>query len=227
MTNPRPVPLEVTGVRKAFRLRDQRIDVLNGAGLSPSCGQVTALVGRSGSGKTTLLQIAGLLATADAGSVRIGDVDATHLSDNRRADLRRSTIGFVFQAFNLLPQHSAARNVALPYLGGDRAGRAKAMRLLDRVGLAARADHRPSELSAGEQQRVAIARALINDPMVILADEPTGNLDAANEAAILTLFRDIAAEGRAVLLVTHSTAVAQAADTVIQMNQGATEVMSR
>jgi putative ABC transport system ATP-binding protein len=226
MISDRQCPLEVSGVHKAFRLRGERIAVLNGAGLRLDAGRVTALVGHSGSGKTSLLQIAGLLATADAGSVRVRGIDATGLDDNRRADLRRVALGFVFQAFNLLPQHNAVRNVALPYAGGAKAGHERALRLLDRVGLAARAGHRPAELSAGEQQRVAIARALINDPGVLLADEPTGNLDAQTEESILALFGEVAAEGRAVLLVTHSSVVARAAGTVVRMHQGTTEVMS-
>jgi ABC-type lipoprotein export system ATPase subunit len=142
------------------------------------------------------------------------------LNDGRRAALRRSQLGFVFQSFNLLPQHTALRNVAIPHLGSAREGVAKARRLLQRVGLADRAGHRPGELSAGEQQRVALARALINDPPVLLADEPTGNLDADSEAGILGLFREVADEGRAVLLVTHSSAVASSADTTLRMADG-------
>ncbi|MCW2643288.1 MAG: putative oligopeptide transporter, ATP-binding protein, partial [Dactylosporangium sp.] len=176
---------------------------------------------RSGSGKTTLLQIVGLLMPPDSGSVLIDGRDAWGLSDNDRTELRRSSLGFVFQAFNLLPQHTALRNVTLPHRGSARTGTAKARELLERVGLAARAIHRPNELSAGEQQRVALARALINDPLNVLADEPTGNLDAANERVMLTLFREIADEGRAVLLVTHSEAVAASADTVLRMSGGA------
>jgi ABC-type lipoprotein export system ATPase subunit len=221
MMNIQQSPLEARSVRKAFPLRAQRVSVLNDADLTLAPAQVTALVGRSGSGKTTLLQIIGLLTPPDSGSVLIDGRDAWQLTDNQRADLRRSSLGFVFQAFNLLPQHNALRNVALPYRGRAREGAAKAAQLLDRVGLADRASHRPSELSAGEQQRVAIARALINDPTTVLADEPTGNLDAANEKQVLEMFREIATEGRAVLLVTHSDAVAAAADTVLAMSAGA------
>src|SRR4051794_6228743 len=176
-----PTPMQARGVRKSFTLRGRQLEVLKDTDLSLLPGQITALVGRSGSGKTTLLQIIGLLMPPDSGSVLIDGRDAWALSDNERARLRRSSLGFVFQAFNLLPQHTALRNVALPHSAGARAGTAKARRLLERVGLAARAAHRPGELSAGEQQRVALARALINDPPMVLADEPTGNLDAANE----------------------------------------------
>ncbi|GIE83115.1 macrolide ABC transporter ATP-binding protein [Actinoplanes philippinensis] len=215
-------PLQVRDVHKSFALHGERIDVLRGADLSLAAGKVTALVGRSGSGKTTLLQIAGLLAGADRGSVRISGRDVHELSDNRRADLRRRSLGFVFQAFNLLPQHTAAKNVALPHLGGGRDAARRAHELLGRVGLGARAGHRPGELSAGEQQRVAVARALVNDPVVVLADEPTGNLDADSEAAVLALFREIARDGRGVLLVTHSEAVCRSADVVIRMSDGVT-----
>jgi ABC-type lipoprotein export system ATPase subunit len=213
--------MEARAVRKSFALRGREIAVLQDTDLCLSAGQITALVGRSGSGKTTLLQIIGLLMPPDSGSVLVGGRDAWTLNDNERADLRRSSLGFVFQAFNLLPQHSALRNVALPYRGSARAGTVRALDLLQRVGLAERATHRPNELSAGEQQRVALARALINDPETVLADEPTGNLDAVNEKAMLALFREIADEGRAVLLVTHSEAVAASADVVLHMFDGA------
>jgi ABC-type lipoprotein export system ATPase subunit len=222
MTTYPPYPLEVRDVHKAYALRGERVDVLRGARLSAPAGRVTALVGRSGSGKTTLLQIAGLLAVPDRGSVLVDGEDVGALSDNKRADVRRSSVGFVFQSFNLLPQHTAERNVALAYLGNGRDGADRARQLLERVGLAGRAGHRPGELSAGEQQRVAVARALVNDPSVVLADEPTGNLDETSEASVLALFRQIADEGRAVLLVTHSEAVCRSADVVLRMSDGIT-----
>jgi putative ABC transport system ATP-binding protein len=213
--------LEARGIRKQFSLRGQRLDVLNDASLQLPPGRVTALTGRSGSGKTTLLQVVGLLATPDSGSVLIHGHDTSGFDDDARTDLRQSSLGFVFQAFNLLPQHSAVRNVALPHIGRWREGLAKALHLLERVGLADRAAHHPAELSAGEQQRVAIARALVNDPAALLADEPTGNLDAATEQQVLELFHDIARDGRAVLLVTHSDAVSASADRVLTMLHGA------
>ncbi|MDW6062123.1 ABC transporter ATP-binding protein [Streptomyces sp. FXJ1.4098] len=218
--NPLPQPPEARAVHKSFALRDHRVDVLRGADLCPAPGRITALVGHSGSGKTTLLQILGLLLPPDSGSVRIEERDAWQLSDNERADLRRRRIGFVFQTANLLPQHSALRNVALPRPGDAHHARRAARELLDRVGLAGRADHRPGELSAGEQQRVALARALVNGAGTVLADEPTGNLDADNERRMLRLFRETADEGRAVLLVTHSPAVADVADTVLSVTDG-------
>ncbi|KAK1181414.1 ABC transporter ATP-binding protein [Streptomyces sp. NBS 14/10] len=218
--NPLPQPPEARAVHKSFALRDHRVDVLRGADLCPASGRITALIGHSGSGKTTLLQILGLLLPPDSGSVRIEERDAWQLSDNERADLRRRRIGFVFQTANLLPQHSALRNVALPHPGDAHHARRAARELLDRVGLARRADHRPGELSAGEQQRVALARALVNGAGTVLADEPTGNLDADNERRMLRLFRETADEGRAVLLVTHSPAVADVADTVLSVTDG-------
>ncbi|KIE22787.1 membrane protein [Streptomyces sp. MUSC 125] len=215
-----PIPLEARAVRKSFALHGRQVQSLKDTDLQLPSGQITALVGRSGSGKTTLLQIMGLLLQPDEGVVLIDGQDAWALGENQRADLRRSKLGFVFQAFNLLPQHSALRNVALAYHGNARVGAQKATGLLEHVGLANRIDHRPSQLSAGEQQRVALARALVNEPGTVLADEPTGNLDAANEHELLRLFRQIADDGRAVLLVTHSETVAAHADQVLRMSDG-------
>ncbi|MFE1951954.1 ABC transporter ATP-binding protein [Streptomyces sp. NPDC059524] len=223
------VLLRAEGVSKSYSLRGRRVDVLRDADLAVEGGKVTALVGHSGSGKTTLLHILGLLTPPDRGRVVVdgaagpggaGPVDTTGMSDRALADLRRSRLGFVFQSYNLLPQHSALRNVALPFRGRLADGERRARDLLARVGLADRAHHLPSELSGGEQQRVALARALINDPPVILADEPTGNLDTDSEELLLGLFRELADEGRAVLLVTHNPAVAEAADRVHLLERG-------
>ncbi|MFG2559568.1 ABC transporter ATP-binding protein [Streptomyces sp. NPDC048496] len=221
MTDRPPVTLSVQSVRKSYVLRGQRVDVLDNAALELPAGRITALIGRSGSGKTTLLQIMGLLLPPDSGTVLVDGCDAWSLPERERTRLRRSSLGFVFQAFNLLPQHSALRNAALPYLGSTKAGAQQARDLLERVGLADRAEHHPSELSAGEQQRVALARALVNNPGTVLADEPTGNLDADSEQRMLELFRQVADEGRAVLLVTHSATVASYADSVLRMDRGA------
>jgi ABC-type lipoprotein export system ATPase subunit len=188
-----------------------------------SAGQLTALVGRSGSGKSSLLNVLGALAPPDSGSVQINGVDLVGLSSAAAARLRGEQIGFVFQAFNLLPQLTAAQNVAMPYRRGVHAGATAAKELLGRLGLAERTGHRPGELSAGEQQRVALARALINDPALILADEPTGNLDGETEQQLLGLFCEIAAEGRTVLIVTHNNGVAGAADRVLRMHAGQLE----
>ncbi|MEV0963718.1 ABC transporter ATP-binding protein [Streptomyces sp. NPDC049910] len=211
----------------SYALRGRRVDVLREVDLCVRGGEVTALVGHSGSGKTTLLHILGLLTPPDNGRVLVGGTEGTRpmdtsgLSDGALADLRRNRLGFVFQSYNLLPQHSALRNVVLPFLGGRGEGEERARTLLARVGLAERADHLPSELSGGEQQRVALARALVNDPPVVLADEPTGNLDAESEDLLLGLFRDLADEGRAVLLVTHNPTVTAFADVVHRLEKGA------
>ncbi|MEU8991568.1 ABC transporter ATP-binding protein [Streptomyces sp. NPDC048558] len=220
------VLLRAEGVGKSYTLRGRRVDVLRGVDLAVRGGEVTALVGHSGSGKTTLLHILGLLTPPDSGRVVVEGthgarpVDTSDLSDGVLADLRRSRLGFVFQSYNLLPQHSALRNIVLPFLGRRGEGETRARELLARVGLAERADHLPSELSGGEQQRVALARALINDPLVVLADEPTGNLDAESEEVLLGLFRELADEGRAVVLVTHNPAVSNAADVVHRLDKG-------
>jgi putative ABC transport system ATP-binding protein len=212
--------LRAEGVGKSYPLRGRRVDVLQGVDLAVRGGEVTALVGHSGSGKTTLLHVLGLLTPPDSGRVWVEDTDTTGLGDGALADLRRGRLGFVFQSYNLLPQHNALRNVLLPYVGRRAEGESRARTLLERVGLAERADHLPSELSGGEQQRVALARALVNDPPVVLADEPTGNLDTDSEEVLLALFRELADEGRAVLLVTHNPTVSDAADTVHRLEKG-------
>ncbi|MEV6408584.1 ABC transporter ATP-binding protein [Streptomyces bobili] len=214
------VLLRAEGVGKSYSLRGERVDVLNDVDLAVGAGEITALVGHSGSGKTTLLHILGLLTEPDRGRVLLEGRDMSGLADGVLADVRRSRIGFVFQSYNLLPQHSALRNVVLPYVGRRAQGEERARRLLERVGLSARARHAPGELSGGEQQRVALARALINDPRVVLADEPTGNLDEASEEVLLGLFRELADEGRAVVLVTHNPTVSDTADVVHRLDSG-------
>jgi putative ABC transport system ATP-binding protein len=211
------------GLCKAYTTAGSRVEVLRDVSVELLAGQLTALVGRSGSGKSSLLNVLGALTPPDSGSVQINGVDLVGLGSAAAARLRGEQIGFVFQAFNLLPHLTAAQNVALPYRRGVHAGATAAKGLLGRLGLAERAGHRPGELSAGEQQRVALARALINDPAVILADEPTGNLDRETEQQLLGLFREIAAEGRTVLIVTHNDGVAEAADRVLRMDAGQLE----
>ncbi|WP_246561969.1 ABC transporter ATP-binding protein [Streptomyces roseirectus] len=212
--------LRTEGVGRTHTLRGARIDLLDDVTLDLEAGQITALVGHSGSGKTTLLHIMGLLDDPDRGRVFLGDDDMTNLAEAARADARRRRLGFVFQSHNLLPQHSAYRNILVPYAGSRTDGEPRARRLLDRVGLTARASHLPGELSGGEQQRVALARALINDPPVVLADEPTGNLDPDSERQLLTLFRELADEGRAVVVVTHNAAISDTADVVHRLEKG-------
>ncbi|MFF8191305.1 ABC transporter ATP-binding protein [Streptomyces bobili] len=216
--------LRAEGVGKSYPLRGRMVDVLREVDLTVRGGEITALVGHSGSGKTTLLHILGLLTQPDSGRVVVegadGPVDTSGLGDDALAGLRRRRLGFVFQSYNLLPQHSALRNVLLPYAGRRAEGEERARTLLARVGLAERADHLPGELSGGEQQRVALARALVNDPPAVLADEPTGNLDTDSEELLLGLFRELADEGRAVLLVTHNPAVSGFADVVHRLERG-------
>lgn len=212
--------ITAAGLHKSYATAQSRVDVLRGVSLELEPGELTALVGRSGSGKSTLLHILGALTQPDAGSVCVNGTEIVGLDSDATAKLRGRCIGFVFQSFNLIPHLTAAQNVALPFTHGARAGRDRALALLAQLGLASRATHHPGELSAGEQQRVALARALVNDPPVILADEPTGNLDGETEQELLDLFRSIAAEGRTVLVVTHNDAVSTAADRVIRMHQG-------
>ncbi|MFD4379297.1 ABC transporter ATP-binding protein [Streptomyces bacillaris] len=187
---------------------------------SAHAGELTAIVGHSGTGKSTLLHILGLLTEPDRGSVVVDGTDTSGLGDGELADLRRAKMGFVFQSYNLLPQHSALRNTLIPSVRRGKEAQDRARELLERVGLGERVDHLPAQLSGGEQQRVALARALVNDPPVILADEPTGNLDSESEQRLLAQLLELAREGRAVVVVTHNQAVSDAADRVYRMADG-------
>nr|WP_202438866.1 ABC transporter ATP-binding protein [Streptomyces sp. SID8356] len=187
---------------------------------SVHAGELTAIVGHSGTGKSTLLHILGLLTEPDRGSVVVDGTDTSGLGDGPLADLRRAKMGFVFQSYNLLPQHSALRNTLIPSVRRGKEAQDRARELLERVGLGERVDHLPAQLSGGEQQRVALARALVNDPPVILADEPTGNLDSESEQRLLEQLLELAREGRAVVVVTHNQAVSDAADRVYRMADG-------
>jgi putative ABC transport system ATP-binding protein len=186
-------------------------------------GSFVTIVGASGSGKSTLLNLMGTLDTPSAGKIYIEETELSGLDDNARTRLRRDKIGFVFQFFNLLPTLTAAENVALPARLAGRGGRdttERALQLLDRVGLSARAAHRPDQLSGGEMQRVAIARALMMDPPVILADEPTGNLDSETGKKVMSLLRDAVDSKRTVVLVTHDPKVASRGDRMLTMADG-------
>ena len=194
------VVLELAGVEKTYnRGKPNAVQVLQGVDLTVARGEVVALVAPSGAGKSTLLHIAGLLDTADAGSVRIGGADMAGLSDRRRTAVRRADVGFIYQFHHLLPEFSAQENIVLPQLANGvakAAAQARAMDLLTRVGIAPRAEHRPAALSGGEQQRVAFCRALANEPRLLLADEPTGNLDpAARMDRVLRLDKGHLTEG--------------------------------
>jgi lipoprotein-releasing system ATP-binding protein len=212
------------GVRRIFRQAATELVVLNGIDLVLRPGEIVALVGPSGAGKSTMLHVAGLLERADGGAVLIGGEDCGRLSDDRRTLLRRSEIGFVYQFHHLLPEFSALENVMLPQMIAAvprRQAREKAAGLLERVGLAPRAGHRPARLSGGEQQRVAIARALANDPKILLGDEPTGNLDQATGEnvleALLGLVRDT---GLAALIATHNLDLARRLDRIVALADG-------
>jgi len=216
--------LELRGVRRIFRQAATELVVLNGIDLVLRPGEIVALVGPSGAGKSTMLHVAGLLERVDGGAVLIGGEDCGRLSDDRRTLLRRSEIGFVYQFHHLLPEFSALENVMLPQMIAAvprRQAREKAAGLLERVGLAPRAGHRPARLSGGEQQRVAIARALANDPKILLGDEPTGNLDQATGEnvleALLGLVRDT---GLAALIATHNLDLARRLDRIVALADG-------
>jgi len=215
--------IDAEGLTKSYRKGATATQVLKDVTLRIAEGEFVAVMGPSGSGKSTLLNILGLLDRADGGRYRLGGVDVSTLDDDARSVARNRSIGFIFQQFHLLERASAERNVALPLLYSDAEpedGSALARCALEAVGLAHRAHHLPSELSGGEQQRVAIARALINNPSLILADEPTGNLDTEAGGEILETFQRLVARGRTVVLVTHDETVAAVARRTIFLADG-------
>jgi lipoprotein-releasing system ATP-binding protein len=215
--------LQLKNITKSYPSGEGKLDVLRGFNLEVKAGEIVALVGPSGCGKTTLLQIAGLLDSADAGEVFINGEDATKANDAKRTALRLKYLGFVYQFHHLLPEFSALENVYLPQLvAGCRLQVAKdrAKELLENFGLGERIHHRPSQLSGGEQQRVAIARALANNPKLLLADEPTGNLDPENASKVFAQFIQYAKKtGLAVLFVTHNADLAAQADRQIKLSK--------
>ena len=218
-----PPIIELEDVVKTYRMGPVAVQALRGVSFSVRAGEHVAIVGESGSGKTTLLGILGLLDRPAAGSYRLTGEEVSHLPESRRARVRGQRIGFVFQAYNLLPRASAYRNVELPLVYARvpaRARRDRVLAALDEVGLADRADHLPTELSGGQQQRVAIARALVTRPRVVLADEPTGNLDSASAEEVLALFDRLHAGGSTLVLVTHSSDVARRAERTLRMADG-------
>jgi len=216
--------LELRGVRKVFRQGTVELAVLNGIDLALMPGEIVALVGPSGAGKSTMLHVAGLLERPDGGAVLIAGRDCGSLSDEHRTMLRRRALGFVYQFHHLLPEFSAVENVMLPQMiaGVSRPdARRKAEALLGRVGLAERLAHRPARLSGGEQQRVAIVRALANDPKILLADEPTGNLDHTTAASVMeTLIDIVRAHGLAALIATHNLELAARLDRTVVLEDG-------
>jgi putative ABC transport system ATP-binding protein len=222
VTHDHPV-IQVRDVRKTYAIGDIAVHALNGVSLEIRRGEFVAIMGASGSGKSTLMNILGCLDAPTSGAYRLGGRDVLVENQDALSDLRNRYIGFVFQAFNLIPRTRAVANVELPlqYAGVPRAERRqRALAALDSVGLADRADHLPSELSGGQQQRVAVARALVTNPAMILADEPTGNLDTHSTAEVLGIFKRLSRQGRTIVLITHEDEVAQYAQRVIRVIDG-------
>jgi len=222
VSNPQPI-LKLRGITRDFKLGSQTVYVLKSIDLDIFKNQYVALMGPSGSGKSTLMNLLGCLDTPTAGSYELNGNDVSVMGDNELAEIRNHEIGFVFQTFNLLPRSTALENVALPlvYAGlGKEEREARAAEVLTQVGLADRMDHRPNQLSGGQRQRVAVARALVNNPALILADEPTGNLDSKTSLEIMKLFDEIQAAGNTVVLVTHEEDIAQHAKRVIRLVDG-------
>jgi putative ABC transport system ATP-binding protein len=213
--------IELENITKVYHMGEVEVPALRGVTLSVKQGDMVALIGASGSGKSTLMNIIGFLDKPTGGRYLLEGVDVSQLNDNRLAEMRNSKIGFVFQTYNLLPRANAVSNVELPLVyGGSRQKRKLAIEALERVGLAARANHKPTELSGGEQQRVAIARALVNNPSIILADEPTGNLDSNATAEIISIFCRLNQEGITIVLVTHEPDVASQARRIVRLLDG-------
>jgi putative ABC transport system ATP-binding protein len=215
--------LSLRDVRKTYVMGDLRVEALAGVSMDVYEGEYVAVMGPSGSGKSTLMHILGCLDVPTSGTYELAGTDVSRMTETELAEVRNRRIGFVFQGFNLLPTLNAWRNVELPllYAGVPReARRRRAAEALDKVGLADRMDHRPGELSGGQQQRVAVARALVTDPSLILADEPTGNLDSRASADVLGLFEELSNADRTIMLITHEPDVAAAAQRTVRIRDG-------
>jgi len=218
--------INITNIKRDFVLGSEIINVLKGIDLQINKGEYVALMGPSGSGKSTLMNLLGCLDTPTSGSYILNGKDVSQMHDDDLAEIRNNEIGFVFQTFNLLPRTTALDNVALPmiYAGYSKFDRNKrATEVLTQVGLDDRMDHQPNQLSGGQRQRVAVARALVNRPSIILADEPTGNLDSKTSIEIMKLFGDIHAAGNTVILVTHEEDIAKYAHRIIRLRDGLIE----
>lgn len=218
--------IRIEGLTKFYRIGEEIIKALNGVDLSINKNEYVALMGPSGSGKSTIMNIIGCLDTPTNGRYFLNGPDVAKLADNDLAEIRNKEIGFVFQTFNLLPRYSALDNVALPlvYAGISKDERTKlAKEALHQVGLGERMSHKPNELSGGQRQRVAVARALVNKPSIILADEPTGNLDTKTSHEIMNLFEEIHKAGNTIIIVTHEEDIAQMAHRIVRMRDGVVE----
>jgi putative ABC transport system ATP-binding protein len=219
--------IEIDGVTKRYKLGEQIVYALNGVNLNIERGEYTALMGPSGSGKSTLMNIIGCLDSPTEGTFFLNNKEVSKMSDSALSEVRNTEIGFVFQTFNLLNRLNAIENVSLPlvYAGIPKKEREeRAKEVLDKVGLGDRMSHKPNELSGGQRQRVAVARALINNPSILLADEPTGNLDTQTSHEIMALFEEIHSAGNTIVLVTHEEDIAQHAKRIIRLRDGVVEL---
>lgn len=218
--------IEARDIQKEYRMGTQTVHALRGVSFEIKKNEYVAIMGPSGSGKSTMMNVIGCLDTPSKGDYILNGHDVKKLSDNQLAEVRNREIGFVFQTFNLLPRSTALANVELPliYAGmSSRERRKRAVEVLEKVGLADRMDHKPNELSGGQRQRVAIARALVNNPSILLADEPTGNLDSKTGNEIMELFEDLYKAGNTIILVTHEEDIAEHARRVIRLRDGLLE----
>lgn len=218
--------IKLENIKRFFKIGDVEVQALRGVDLTINKGEYVALMGPSGSGKSTLMNLLGCLDTPSAGKYWLSGQDVSQMDDDELAEIRNKEIGFVFQTFNLLPRSTALDNVALPlvYAGYGRTERnERALKTLESVGLADRTDHKPNELSGGQRQRVAIARALINNPSIILADEPTGNLDTKTSYEIMELMEKIHEQGNTVIIVTHEEDIARRAHRIVRLRDGVVE----
>ncbi|WP_316736947.1 ABC transporter ATP-binding protein [Pedobacter aquatilis] len=218
--------ITIKEIGRKYVIGSEVIHALKSVSLDINKGEFVALMGPSGSGKSTLMNILGCLDTPSSGSYILNGTDVSHMTDDALAEVRNQEIGFVFQTFNLLPRSTSLDNVALPliYAGNSKKERdARAAKALENVGLGNRMDHKPNELSGGQRQRVAVARALINDPSIILADEPTGNLDTKTSIEIMGLLEEIHSKGNTIILVTHEEDIAQHAHRIVRMRDGLIE----